>query len=388
VVLRFEGWRADQAREAVIRGLRDGYELLDERLLIDAASRIGVDISTPEGMGAVVEHLGVMLVVGGSVEGRGRGSRTIVQVMDAHGNELTRRTTSGPVSRQAGAEIGAAASEAAAAAVAVLRRPLPEPEPPPTPPAAPVHRMLIERHPAEEDVGRRWNQPLLRALVGLRVRNRTASVTPDARVDRFDASFFPDLQLQLEVRPFSRAVGAERGLYLAASGGFSVGLGYYRRPPNDREPVGMQVYNLEVDAGYGLVLAESVELVLSAGFGVDGFDLSEPREGDFVSAIYPQLRPAIQGRFRLVPDHLLLFEAGFGGRILFDTGPLGARYGPTGTTGGGIDVVLGLAGTVMPGFSWAARFSYTGYFLSFSGAMHQSGTDEAIQFWLLVGWAV
>jgi hypothetical protein len=388
VVLRFEGWRADQARQATIDGLRSGYELLDEQTLIHTAARIAVDVSTPEGMAAVVEHLGVMLVVGGFIEGRGRGSTTTVWVMDARGNELSRRTTRGPVGRQTAGDISAAAAEAAAEAIALLTRPPPPEPPPPEPePAPPVHRMLREDEPAP-DVSGRWTQPWVRALVGLRIRNRTAAVSPDARMNRFDADFFPDIQLQVEVRPLARAEGAERGLYFALSGGFSVGLGYFRRPPNDREAVPMQVYNFELDAGYGLVLAEVAEIVLSAGFAIDGFDLADPGPTDFVSARYSVLRPAIQGRFRLVPDQLLLAEVGFGGRIVLDTGALAAAYGPAGTGGGGIDFSLGLAGIVNPGFTWAIRFSYTAYFLSYSGLVHESGTDEALQFWLMVGWAI
>lgn len=389
VVLRFEGWHADQARRAAVRGLSDSYDLIEEDQLIDTAARIGVDVSTPEGMAAVVENLGVTLVIGGFVEGTGRRSTTTVWVMDVRGNELARRSTSGPSGRSATQDIAAAATEAAAEALAVLHRPEPVPEPEPELP--PDDSAMIDEAPPdsrreeEVDVSGRWNQPLFRALVGLRLRNRTAAIAPNSATNRFDADFFPDIQIAAELRPLALAPGAERGLYFALSGGFSAGLSYFRLDGQQRD---MQVWNFEVDAGYGLVLAEAVELVLSAGFGLDGFDLVEASFVDFPSTTYAFIRPAIQGRIRLLPAHLLVAELGFGGRIVFDSGGI-QRYGPDGTSSGGIDFFLGLAGTIDPGFSWAARFAYSSYFLGFSGdPVATSATDEAIQIWLMVGWAI
>lgn len=386
VVLRFEGWRADQARRAAIRGLAEAHDLVEEDQLIETASQIGVDVSSPEGMAAVVEHLGVTLVIGGFVEGTGRRSTTTIWVMDVRGNELTRRTTTGPSSRSATQDIGAAATDAAAEALATIHRPEPVVDPgPELPPEHDVVETAPEHHMIEEtDVSGRWNQPLVRALVGLRLRNRSASVAPNAATNRFDADMFPDIQIMAEVRPLSRAPGAERGLYFGISGGFSAGLSYFRLDGAQRD---MMTYNFELDAGYGLVLAEMAEIVLSAGFGIDGFDLSDGGLGDFPSVTYTFIRPAIQGRIRIVPDHLLVAEVGFGGRIVVDSGPI-QILGPDGTSNGGIDFFLGLAGTIDPGFSWAVRFAYQSYFLGFSGNPGAtSGTDEAIQIWLMVGWS-
>ena len=232
----------------------------------------------------------------------------------------------------------------------------------------------------------RWNQPLVRALVGLRIRNRSIAVSPDTSNDRFDADFFPDLQLLVEARPFAMDPGALRGLYFALSGGVSVGMSYVQV---DGDAPGMTSFNFEVDAGYGLVLAEMVELVLSVGVGLDGFDLADTTLADFPSALYSVVRPAVQGRIRIL-DQLLVAELGLGGRIVWDAGQLQAqdRFGPEGTSAGGVDFHVGLAGTVDPGFTWAARFAYTGYFLGFNGGIEESrATDEAIQIWLMIGWA-
>ncbi|AKF08496.1 hypothetical protein [Sandaracinus amylolyticus] len=391
VVLRFEGWRAEQARRAAMQGLEQGYELVPEQALVDTASRLGVDVSTPEGMATVVEDLRVELVVGGFVEGTGRRATTTVWIMDIRGNELTRRTTSAPSGRGGTQDIAVAASEAAAEGIAVLHRPPPEPievprdEPETAHEVAPDHHMMRE----DVDVSGRWNQPIVRALAGLRIRNRTAAISPNAEQHRFDADFFPDIQLAVELRPLALSPGAERGLYFAVSGGFSAGLSYVRRDGQTRD---MMTYDFEVDAGYGLVLAEMVELVFSAGFGIDGFDLSDwlptPGAPDFASTLYTYIRPAVQGRIRLVPNHLLVAELGFGGRIVVDSGPI-QYLGPDGTSNGGIDLFLGLAGQLDIGFSWAARFAYQSYFLGFSGmpAVAESGTDESIQIWLMVGWS-
>lgn len=387
VVLRFEGPRAEQARRAAVDGLAGSYELIEEDALVEAADRIGVDVSTPEGMASVVEHLGVTLVIGGFVEGSGRRATTTVWVMDVRGNELTRRQVGPPTGRGAAAAIGEAASMAASEAMATLHPPEPVPVEVVEAPSDPVDREEIPgREPEQADVSGRWNQPLVRALVGLRIRNRSIAVSPDTINDRFDADFFPDLQLLVEARPFAMDPGALRGLYFALSGGVSVGMSYVQV---DGDAPGMTSFNFEVDAGYGLVLAETVELVLSVGVGLDGFDLADTTLADFPSALYSFVRPAVQGRIRLL-DQLLVAELGLGGRIVWDAGQLQAqdRFGPEGTSAGGVDFHVGLAGTVDPGFTWAARFAYTGYFLGFNGGIEESrATDEAIQFWLMVGWA-
>ncbi|MFN7702374.1 MAG: hypothetical protein ACK5U8_31095, partial [Deltaproteobacteria bacterium] len=64
IVLSFEGWRAEQARAAVANALGTQYELVSEEQAITAAAQIAVDVSTPEGMASVVQHLGIELVVG------------------------------------------------------------------------------------------------------------------------------------------------------------------------------------------------------------------------------------------------------------------------------------------------------------------------------------
>jgi hypothetical protein len=385
VVLRFEGWRAEQARRGAIAALRAAYDLVDEQTLIDTAGRIGVDVGTPEGMAAVVENLGVEIVLGGFVEGRGRTATTTVWVMDVRGNELARQVTSAPVDRRAEGDIGNAARAIADSAILQLAPPAVV-EPPPEE----VHEAPPDHEEAPVDVSGRWNQPYVRALAGVRIRNRTVVVRPMENVTRFDAGFYPDIQLAVEVRPFARSPDALRGLYASLAGGFSAGLSYFRVDDQQRD---LQNGNLEFALGYGIIIEEIVELVLAAGVGFEAYVLADRTRlpsgiEDFPSTLYSYVRPAVQARFRLVPASLLLLELGFGGRIGWDLGEL-SGYGATSSFGGGIDFYLGLAGALDFGLSWAARFAYGAWFLSFGGdpLFAESGMDEAIQILLLVGWS-
>jgi len=127
IVLSFEGWHADQARSAVADALAQQYVLVTEEQAINAAAQIAADVSTPEGMAAVVQHLGIELVVGGSVAGTGRRSTTTIFVLDRNGNEIGNATAPGPTGRAAVQPIGAAALQACMNAMLVLHPPQQEP---------------------------------------------------------------------------------------------------------------------------------------------------------------------------------------------------------------------------------------------------------------------
>src|SRR5690606_21453343 len=132
IVLSFEGGRrAAAARDAVVTALAPEVQLVTEQQAVSTAERIGVDVSTPEGMAAVVSNLGITMVVLGAIEGRGRSAQMVITVVDPENSELARR--SAPANdREA---IPAAAIEAVREAQAVLQRQRqPEPEPEPAPP--------------------------------------------------------------------------------------------------------------------------------------------------------------------------------------------------------------------------------------------------------------
>lgn len=411
IVLSFEGADADDARSAAIRGLETTYEMVDEQAAIDAAGEIGVDVSTPDGMSAVVAHLGIELVIGGFVEGRGRRATTTVWVSDTNGNELARRTSGAPTGRGAGDLIASAAYDAAAEALIILHPPeLIEEEEEhhdDTPIFVPEEDDHVVTPPSDTGPrSNRWVQPLIRGLVGLDLRNRTAGASPGD--DRFDADFFPVIELAFDAHPLSFLQGPENGLYLSLRMGFSAGLTY--TPVNEEPGLAMNVYHLEFDAGYSGIIANIFELGGTLGLGLDGIGLTAPLPsylpGDYPSVEFFNFRPAIFARVRAFQDYLII-AGGFGGRVLLGAGQINnfddvvavpARPPPRDlvywgiANGGGFDFNIGLEGIIDPGFSYAARFGYTGYFIGFAGddiadAERNSATDEAWHILLQVGWA-
>lgn len=399
IVLSFEGWRADAARRAVTTGLETTYELVDEQAAIDAAGAIGVDVSTPDGMSAVVAHLGIELVVGGSVEGRNRGATTNIWVSDIHGNELATAVGPSPAARGAATEIGDAAVAACTQAYTTLHPPRPVPVETHDPPPMFAEEEEEERpgaRPAEVDPNR-WVMPVVRALVGLDLRNRTAAIAPDSNVSRFDADIFPSIAFQIESHPLAFLPGLENGLYFSLLGSFSAGITYTNARDGEFRP--MNAYFFEGNVGYGGIIANMFEIGGTLGMGIDGMGLeqspmmSSPRlEGEFPSAEMFYFRPAIYARLRLFQDFVQL-EGGIGGRILIGTGELGSNQGPWDDgvgSGGGVDFNLGLGGIIAPGFSYAARFGFAGHYISLADSARgsTSATDEAFHILLLVGWAI
>lgn len=400
IVLSFEGWHADDARTAVLRGLETSYELVDEQAAIDAAGQIGVDVSTPDGMSAVVVHLGIELVVGGSVTGRGRSARTSIWVSDVNGNELATGEGPSPQGRANATAIG----EAAVAACAQAYESLHPPEPPPTlvedtPPLFDEDDDLEPDHTeGTPDDPSRWRLPVFRGLVGLDIRNRTASIAPNSATSRFDADMFPTIALQFESHPLSFLPGPENGLYVSLNLAFSAGITYTHGVTF--ENYALNTYYAEGNVGYGGIIANMVELGGTLGFGVDGVGLEQrpmrpalPRNPvEFPSVDYLYVRIGLYTRIRLFEDFVQL-EGGIGGRILAGTGEIGSNQGiwdDGNASGGGLDFNLGVGGVIDPGFSYAARFGFAGHYLSFSNGarMSESATDEAWHIHLLVGWAI
>ena len=387
VVLRFTGWHADQARQILAEEIAPFVELVDEQRAVFAAQELGVDVSTPEGMQEVVEHLGVSLVIAGAVEGRRASATMQIIVVDSAGEELATETAPAPVDSNRPA-IGAAANRAIEAAQEVLRarESPPEPEPEPEPEPAPIVEPEPEPQPEPEPIA--WRQPYVTALAGLRIRSASTRVENEAAGPPFgfSADAYPEIDVLTVFRPLAEAPDASRGLWLGLEGSFSVGIAYVGADGNER---GMTSFHLRVDAGYGYVLAEVFELVGMIGFGVDGMLLDDP--DGFPSALYSYLRPAILGRIRAYED-LFLIELGVGGRIGLDGGDLGPAYGP-GLFFGGLDLVAGVGGIIAPGFAWTARFGYAYQALSFDGAGGSlgdglTGSDEVFEGRFLVGAAL
>jgi hypothetical protein len=385
VVLRFEGWRASRARRTVVRELASYVELVDEERAVEASRELGVDVSTPEGMAQVVEHLGISLVIAGNVEGRGRRATTTIYVTDAQGEELAQATGPSPRRRRDRQEIGQAAVEAVQQAQVVLEErrraamaPPPEPEPQP---------VVVEPEPEPEPEPVGWRQPMIVGLVGLRLRT-AGTYVDDAneplREHYFESDMYPEIDLYAVLRPWNESDDLLRGLLFGLQGSFSAGLEYVAANGEQR---GMQSLRLRADVGYGYVLEEVLEVVGTLGLGIDGMLLSD--SDGFPSALFTYLRPGVMGRYRAVPDFVIV-EAGLGGRIGLDAGELGGAYGSL--FFGGVDLFLGLTGTVEPGFTWAARVGYAYQGLAIDAAEGgtfgngEGGSDETFDLRFLVGW--
>lgn len=462
IILSFEGWNAEPARAAIENGLNAAYDMISEQQAVDTAMQIGVDPSTPEGLGAVVARLHIQLVIGGSVAGHGARATTTVWVTDTQGNQLATRTAGAPTGRGFEGELTTAALQACAEAVAQLpaqtttttqRDPGPgpdttdygatteEPAPPPEPEYDPSydienevagrprgqglrdHRGGGDDHGGGEDSGR-WNQPIFRALIGLDIRNMSASTSggpgtnPSFEANRY-APFGAMLGLWLETRPFAQNDDATRGIYAYLNTEFSLGQSYYRvddtiDAPQQRD---LYLYGLDFGAGYAGTIAEVFELIGTLGAGVDGIGLADPvyqsqvagctsaspdptrcaGTRDFPSVQAWYVRPEVQARIRLVRD-LLILEGAFAGRIIVSFGDLAnSDFGSP--SGGGIDWSIGLAGIIDPGFTWRARFGYSANYVTFSapsatfpgdlcsGWCRDSGTIEAWRITFGVGWA-
>ncbi len=384
VVLRFEGWRASTARDAVVEALAPEIQLVTEDQAVATAQELGVDVSTPDGMAQVVQSLGITIVVAGSVEGRGGRAETTVMMLDPTGNELTRRAGPSPLRRQDRDQIGAAALEALQEARAVLQR---QNQPPPPPVAEEPEE--VERPPTVEGpASSGWRPRQVVVLGGLRVRTVGTSVDDGgANVAFFEADAYPEIDLELAYRPWFDANDELRGLFFGLQGGFSVGMSYVAITGDQRT---MTSLRFRFDVGYGHAFGDVVELSGTLGLGVEGVQLDNP--AGFPSTLFTFVRPGIAARFFAVEGELLAVEAGLGGRIGLDGGPLAGAYGP-GLFFGGVDLMFGLSGRVEPGFTWAARVGYVHQALSFSGAGGSfgagiGGVDEAVEGRFLVGWSI
>lgn len=446
IVLSFEGWRAAQARTAVTRALGEQYELISEEQAINTAAQIAVDVSTPEGMAAVVQRLGIELVVGGSVTGTGRRSSTTIFVLDRNGNEIGNGTGPGPTSRRADGPIGEAAVQACQTAMVRLH--------PPQPVTPPQQRVVAEEEvvpedetPAqrrrrlrdienerpgehyddEDDSGGRWRQPIFRVLAMADIRNRSAELSNpsgDVGVANY-ADFFPQWGLQLEARPFAQSTDALRGLYAYGNAAFSIGINYYSQYASldlSAPSTPLQTFSLELGVGYAATIAESVELIGAVGFGYDSYSLTQPDplyEGDLPSVGYPYLPILVGGRVRLLPvesETDLHLELMGGPRILFGGGGIagtaatsdyfvtraqgmngcdtsGGCSGDYGAVSGvGLNITGGVGLTLDNGIDLGLRAQYVNYFLGFSGGSASrektSGIDESVHIQILLGYAL
>ena len=152
IILSFEGWNAEAARAAIESGLNAAYDMISEQQAVDTAMQIGVDPSTPEGLGAVVARLHIQLVIGGSVSGTGRRAQTTIWVTDTQGNQLATRTAGSPSGRGFEGELTTAALQACGEAVVQLpSHSAPGPGPGPRPEPDPETGAVVDTTPPPDE---------------------------------------------------------------------------------------------------------------------------------------------------------------------------------------------------------------------------------------------
>jgi hypothetical protein len=397
VVLEFGGGREGaQARRAVVAGLEGAYTLVPLDDVEEAARSGGLDLATPEGAGRAAESAGAALVVGGGLTGQGRRVRTTLVVRDIEGHELATRETGAPFGRPAQRALGEAALELVREAEAALAR-LRSAQRGPAPDAGSDAAIAptVDAEPTTDTDAATGDDgdtvpgavPFFRALVGVDLRTRVAEIATADRGSRgYDGGLYPEAMVALELRPLARAGGIASGLVLGLEGAHSVGL--------SSEVIGgsgtLSSSSLRA-AGQVAWLFATRDAVFAAGpvlgGGYDAFTLAE--NAVFASSGYGYARAGVAARLAIAGDALSLAVAA-GYRLVFGVGELATAFGADGSAWG-FDARAELAGALGFGLSWAARFGYERYGLSFEGGAGTlgegvDGSDAALRTQLLVGW--
>jgi hypothetical protein len=397
VVLEFGGGREGaQARRAVVAGLEGAYTLVPLGDVEEAARSGALDLATPQGAGRAAEAAGAALLVGGGLAGQGRRVRTTLVVRDNEGHELATREAGAPFGRPAQRALGEAALELVREAEAELAR-LRSAQRGPAPDAAnaaavapPVDAVLpadAETDADDEHDAVPGAVPFFRALVGVDLRTRVAEIATADRGSRgYNGGVYPELMLAVELRPLARAGGLASGLVVGLEGAHSVAL--------SSEVIGasgtLSSSSLRA-AGQVAWLFATRDAVFAAGpvlgGGYDGFTLAE--NAVLASSGYGYARAGVAARLAIAGDTLSLGVAA-GYRLVFGVGELATAFGAEGSAWG-FDARAELAGALAFGLSWAVRFGYERYGLSFEGGAGTlgegvDGSDAALRTQVLVGW--
>ena len=403
VVLSFSGRGSGQARNAAVREATQRFELVDRREAERTATRLGVDLNTPEGRALLAEDMGLTVMITGAVRGRGRRAETTIVVFDARGEEVAREETGAPVGgrgrtlvqRATGAALDVAMAaiaerqeraerEAAAAREEEQRRSAWETE-----------SQEEQEEEEEEESDALASMPRLLILAGLEFRTRAASVDFAALGGRvYEASLHPELGIRLESFPLAGSGPAAGGLYL--EGEFTVALGLksveLATDGSERE-IGTSAFRFLVQAGYQYAINDDAFRVGALiGYGIDSFSLDE--NDTLPSSSYSQLRLGLVLGARLYED-LVRARVDAGYRKVFGVGDLAAEFGED-ASASGFDLGVSILGFHSSGASYAVRFGYTRYSLDFAGATNApdaasasevTGSDRSISLVVQGGYA-
>lgn len=387
-VTPFAGRRAGAVTRLVGGALDDRVDLVSRGATTRAARSAGLEGTNDRGVRDLADALNADIVVLGEVSGTRRRTRVEIVMRSSDGAELA----SGNFVYRGGArgrrdletEV-ASIWDRALAAWRALSAP------------APVER-AIRDEPQEDTVEESSEAPqdglaVLALTAGLTVRSRDTFVSLTGGGERrYSVPAYVELGFGLEVRPFAGEGHLGRGIYLNGDFANSVGLASQVEDPTMPTPVGgTNFLRFGIHAGWLAPIGAVVELGVGFGGGYDGYMIDMNPILPSVEVGY--LRPAARARIRLAQESLVL-EIDLAYRAILGVGALASSFGVE-IDAHGVDFGLGLTGNLFRvaelGFTWSARFSYVGYFVSFAGAATDeagtSGSEQAIRFAFMVGWS-
>jgi hypothetical protein len=416
VVLVFDGHGGERIRSRVVEIAEEKTNLQPLGDVTATAEELDADLGTEEGITVAARALELELIVTGSVTGRGRRARARIRFVDADGDELASIRVRAPTNRRSrrafaravggGFDRAIAGLEGATVdtAEATEEREEEEEEGEEAGEAEEEEEEEDDDEEEEDEQPREdgdevdgedervfptgGSHPLLRALVGMDARNRQATFHLDNGLERAYEAFFPQVSLELEIRPLSFVGNALGGLFVAFDGAVAVALGSSEELPSGAVvPIETQAYRFTVAIGYLLDL-EVLEIGVSAGFAYDTFELST--NDTIPSATYVSLRPGLLARVPIMDRLLVAFLDG-AVRLALDTGDLTPSLGEA-TSALGFDATVGVMGALDVGFTWSVRAGYVGYALSFQGTATLpddtavDGFDGGFHFGGQIGW--
>lgn len=405
VVMDFAGKGGAAARVQVLRALRGKVAFSKRAWGRKVLAYQGARISDPVGRYKIAQELPVDYVVWGRVRGRGASARTEIRVAGKNGQQVSAFEAGRPGKRDRNETIRQAA-------VAALEEAIKE-SPPERRAAAKQDDELETRKPdadnADDDghpeksttahprSGEAINAPVFTILAGPggRVRNIAIDLNDGAggtATRKFESGVYFDIVLRLELRPLARSEKkALRGLALEADAGFGIGL--KAQVPGSTDKFDTKTWRLLAQLGYFHGFAKS-EIGGLVGIGVDAFDIDDNATLSSTRYLFLRLGPAFR-HFFIERTLYLRLDAGF--RFPFSYGELADTFGDA--KGIGFDAGLMLGGQLDVGLSYAFRVSldlFKPKFSAFPGGMvpdlpgaaqGSEGTDRALNFNAMVGWA-
>lgn len=257
------------------------------------------------------------------------------------------------------------------------------------PPASPSPAVY-----AAEPQDESWKQDVLVALIGggARFRNIDLQVGMGGGDNRsLELGAYFDFGWHLFIRPLGhRSPRATlRAIVFQIDGGSGIGLTV--EPEGTGISLNTNAWRMVGQFGY-LYPIERLQVGGLVGIGGDVFNIDLNSVLPSSRIVYVRLGPAAS--YDIVPLYLRI-RGDFGLRLPFHLGELANAFG-TDSRVIGLDSTVTFEGRIKAGFTYAFRFIWEYYTMSFSGPTDTvpsmgdggQGTDNAINFQFLVGWSL